>query len=138
MHKAFVDGACRPNPGRGAYGFIIYNAKGKELKRENGSAGENVTSNVAEYTAIIRALKAAIAMNIGQLAVFSDSQVTVRQLNGDCRVCEPRLKKLHSEALSLLEGFEKVVFVYIRRHQNIPADSLANEFFAKTSAVGRG
>lgn len=34
MHKAYVDGACRPNPGRGAYKFIIYDPKDREVKRE--------------------------------------------------------------------------------------------------------
>lgn len=138
MHKAFVDGTCRPNPGQGAYGFIIYDATGKELRRENGFVGEDVTSIIAEYTAVIRALEAARAMGIGKIAVFSDSQVTVKQLNGDSRVYEPRLKRLRRRTLTMRKRFEKVVFVYISREQNITADALANEFFSKDAVAGRG
>jgi ribonuclease HI len=137
MYKAYVDGACRPNPGRGAYGFIICDDKGRVLKQEKGPAGENVTNNIAEYTAVIKAIRAAIAMDIDKLVVFSDSQIIIKQLNGEYQVYDPRLKQLHNEVLMLLEWFEKVVFVYINRQQNKLADALANEFY-EGEAAGTG
>ncbi|NLJ77703.1 MAG: ribonuclease HI family protein [Peptococcaceae bacterium] len=134
MYKAYVDGACRPNPGRGAYGFIIYDPKGVEIKRENGSVGEKVTNNIAEYTAVIKAIRSAVAMGVGRLAVFSDSQLVVKQLNGDYRVHDPQLKKLHTKALSLLEWFEQVELIHISRKRNRLADALANEYYSQTAS----
>lgn len=133
MHKAYVDGACRPNPGRGAYGFIIYDPKDREVKRENGPVGEKVTNNIAEYTAVIKAIRSAIAMGVDRLVVFSDSQLVVKQLNGDYRVYDPQLKKLHTEALSLLEWLEQVKFIHISRKRNRLADALANEYYNQTA-----
>lgn len=45
MHRAYVDGACRPNPGLGAYRHIIYDEKGLELRRESGLVGRNTSNN---------------------------------------------------------------------------------------------
>ncbi len=137
MHKAYVDGGCRPNPGRGAYGFILYDDRGREIKRQNGSAGENVTNNIAEYTAVLEVLKAAKSMSIEHLVVFSDSQIIIKQLNGDYNVYEPRLQTLHREAMDLINAFEKVVFVYIRRSQNRLADALTNQYFGKMAEAGQ-
>ena len=137
MHKAYVDGGCRPNPGRGAYGYILYDNRGRVIQRQNGSAGENVTNNIAEYIAVLEALKAAKNMNIKNLAVFSDSQIIVKQLNGDYNVYEPRLQVLHREAMDLMHAFEKVAFVHIRRSQNRLADALTNQYFGKTAEAGQ-
>ncbi len=137
MHKAYVDGGCRPNPGRGAYGYILYDDRGWEIKRQNGSAGVNVTNNISEYIAVLEVLKAAKSMRIGHLVIFSDSQIIVKQLNGDYNVYEPRLQTLHREAMSLMNAFEKVVFVHIRRNQNRLADALTNQYFGKIAEAGR-
>lgn len=129
MHKVYVDGACRPNPGRGAYGYIIYNQNGREVKRENGPVGEYVTNNIAEYTAVIKALRAAKAMAVECLAVYSDSQLVVKQLNGDFNVYDPKIRQLYEEALSLQEFFAKVEYIHIRRSQNRLADALTDQYY---------
>ncbi len=133
MYKAYTDGGCRPNPGKGAFGYLIYDDLGKELKRENGFVGENVTNNIAEYTAIIKALKAAISMGIKHLTVYTDSQLVIKHLSGDYKVQEPRLKGLYNEVLSIMEQIEKVEFVQIRRNQNKLADALTGQYYSKAS-----
>jgi ribonuclease HI len=73
-------------------------------------------------------------MDIKHLAVFSDSRLVIKQINGDYRVTDPRLKTLHAEALMLLEWFKKIVFVHIRRERNALADALAEEYFSTAAA----
>lgn len=136
MFKAYVGGACRPNPGRGAYGFFIYDQNGRELKRENGQVGENVTNNIAEYAAVIKVLQAAKDMDIEWMVVYSDSQLVVKQLNGDFQVYDPKIRKLHSEVMLLLECFLKVEFVHIRRKQNKLADALSDQYYRKVVVGG--
>lgn len=134
MYKAFVDGACRPNPGRGAYGFIIYDMTGREIKRQNGPVGENVTNNIAEYTAVIKALQVAIGIGIKYLVVFSDSQLTVRQLNGEYNVGNSQLKRLNNQALELANQFTKVIFIHIKRSHNKKADALTDQYYSRVAA----
>lgn len=81
MHKAYVDGACRPNPGRGAYTYLLFDERG-EIRRECGLVGERCTNNMAEYAAVIRALEGALSLQIRRLTVCMDSELVVRQLQG--------------------------------------------------------
>jgi len=128
MYKAFVDGACRPNPGRGAYGFIIYNNNGSIVKRGSGFVGNNTTNTVAEYIAIMKAMETALEMGIDNLTVYSDSQVVVRQLSGIYGVYKPGLKKLKEKAAHLAGHFAIIQFVHVPRQQNVVANAIVERF----------
>ena len=76
--------------------------------------------------AIITALEQAIRMGANQVNMYSDSELVVRQINGQYRVKNAALKPLYQQAkqlLSLLEGF---TITHIPRQQNTEADNLAN------------
>ncbi len=125
MHKAYVDGACRPNPGRGAYGYVFYDDKNRIIKRGSGTAGEYTTNNAAEYTAVIKGLQAAQQLGIKRLTVCSDSQVVVLQLEGIYQVHNPTLQALKKEAADLVRGFASVRFVHVPRKNNYAANHMA-------------
>lgn len=120
-----VDGASRGNPGPSAIGVVIKDAQGKVLKEIGEHIGE-LTNNVAEYRALIRALEEAKAMHADSVEIRSDSDLLVSQLQGSYKVKSPDLGPLYLDALRLLRGFSRYSFLKIPRGQNAAADALAN------------
>jgi ribonuclease HI len=84
------------------------------------------SNNVAEYQALIHALRDALARGASRVDVFSDSELVVRQVNGQYRVKHPDMLTLHSQARGLLARFQKATVSHVRREQNKDADRLAN------------
>jgi ribonuclease HI len=84
------------------------------------------TNNVAEYQALIHALRWALARGARRVRVFSDSELVVRQINGQYRVKHADMLPLHREASALLRRFEDASIEHVRREANREADRLAN------------
>jgi ribonuclease HI len=80
------------------------------------------TNNVAEYTAVCRALEAARQVGAKQVIVFSDSELLVKQLNNEYRVKSEQLRPLFREATNLLNEFENWRVEFVRREENKEAD----------------
>ncbi|MHC4499688.1 MAG: phosphoribosylglycinamide formyltransferase [Planctomycetota bacterium] len=84
------------------------------------------TNNVAEYTAINKALEAAKRLGAKRLNVFSDSELLVRQVNGEYKVKSERMRPLFRQTIGLLDEFEEWKVQYIPREKNTEADRLVN------------
>ena len=121
-----VDGACRGNPGPGAIGIVIYDNKRKKIKEHSEFIGKT-TNNRAEYTALVRVLELAAKLSKGEIKCFSDSENTVKQLNGINKVKDKELMKLFKKVKDLEKMFEKVKYNHVKRENNKRADELANE-----------
>ena len=118
-----IDGACRGNPGEAGFGIHIQDhSQTTELYGYLGQA----TNNVAEYQALLHALRYALASNARRVEVCSDSELVVRQIEGRYRVKHPGLAPLHREALDLLARFERARVRHVAREENRDADRLAN------------
>jgi ribonuclease HI len=120
-----VDGAARGNPGEAGCGAVIADENGgvvKELSRYLG----RTTNNVAEYEGLLMGLKALLKLGQKHIVVQSDSQLLVRQLNGEYRVRDEKLKVLFAQATRLLRQFGSYRIVHVRREMNKLADRLAN------------
>lgn len=120
-----TDGAARGNPGPAAYSFTI-ERPGEDDVEESAVLGDT-TNNIAEYTALVRALKRAKAMNGKKLTIHSDSELMVKQMRGEYKVKNEGLRALFDEARSLARAFENVAYVHVRREQNKRADQLCND-----------
>jgi ribonuclease HI len=120
-----VDGAARGNPGDAGCGAVILDESGAVVKKLSCYLGK-ATNNVAEYEALLMGLKALIAMGKKRIRVQSDSELLVRQLNGQYRVRDPKLRMLFERARSLLRHFDLYTIVHVRREANKLADKLAN------------
>lgn len=122
----FSDGGSRGNPGHAAAAWIVEdNTKGEILEEEGLYLGEE-TNNVAEYRALIEGLKSAIKYQPRRLVCHMDSELIVRQLNGQYRVNMPTLKAFVEEIRELTDQLADVAFVHIPRQDNYRADSLVN------------
>jgi ribonuclease HI len=120
-----IDGASRGNPGEAGFGVHVTEPDGSELTGLYGYLGR-ATNNVAEYQALIHALRYALARGARHVHVFSDSELVVRQMDGSYRVKHPHLIPLHREARSLLARFEEARITHVPRERNRDADRLAN------------
>ena len=123
---AHIDGGSRGNPGPAAAGFVLEDSSGTQLQAQGYVLGRT-TNNVAEYTSLVKALEAAIKIGAEQLVVFSDSELLVKQINGQYRVKSELIKPLYEQAVNLLDGFKSWNVRHITRDKNKQADSLVNQ-----------
>ncbi|MFQ5742133.1 MAG: ribonuclease HI family protein [Acidobacteriota bacterium] len=122
---AYIDGASRGNPGDAGYGVQVCATSGEEITAFGDYLGRQ-TNNHAEYRALLAALRWAHASGVDDLQVCSDSQLLVRQMNGDYRVKSATLRPLYEEARVLADRFDRFKIRHIPRGQNEAADTLAN------------
>lgn len=123
--KTYVDGAARGNPGPAGIGIVIEDAEGT-IVREIGEPLGRTTNNVAEYSALIRALEEARVLGCDRIAVFTDSELMAHQLNGRYAVKAAHLLPLFQHARRLLAQFHSATVTHIRREKNRRADALSN------------
>jgi ribonuclease HI len=121
----YTDGAARGNPGPAAWAVVLEKPDASVVE-QSGDLGET-TNNVAEYTALVRALELAHTQGGKRLKIHSDSELMVRQMQGIYKVKNAGLLALYKQASELVKKFEKVVFQHVRREQNKRADELCNE-----------
>jgi ribonuclease HI len=119
-----IDGASRGNPGPAAYAMVI-ERPGQPIYEEADCLGET-TNNVAEYTALLKALERCEDFGGRKLLIFSDSELLVKQMNGEYRVKSEDLKPMYAEASERLKAFDRVTIRHVRRDQNVRADELCN------------
>jgi len=121
-----VDGAARGNPGEAGCGAVIFNEHRHVVKKLSRYLG-HATNNVAEYEGLLMGLEALIQLGKKRVQIQSDSQLLVRQLNGQYRVKDEKLKLLFRRAMMLLGRFDRVRIVHVPRESNKLADQLANQ-----------
>ncbi len=124
-----TDGASRGNPGAAAYSFLIKSDAGVILHQEGQTLG-TTTNNIAEYTAVIKALEYVQAnysrKGPHQIKVLADSQLMVEQLSGRYKVKNPGILELHTR-IKQIEGLVgNLSYQHIPRSENFIADKLAN------------
>src|SRR5262249_55314429 len=119
-----IDGAARGNPGPAAYAVVI-TRPGLPVVEEAKTIG-TATNNVAEYSALVRGLELAQELGLKRLAVFSDSELMVKQMAGEYRVKNADLQPLYEEASRLRRGFDSLSITHVRRGNNARADELCN------------
>ena len=122
---AYTDGGSRGNPGPAAAGFILTDSNGTQLQAKAFFLGRK-TNNVAEYTGVVKALEAAIKIGTKRLIVFSDSQLLVRQINGEYKVKSEHIRPLFQQAVEMLGRLENWKVQYVCREKNKEADKLVN------------
>jgi len=123
----YTDGGSRGNPGNSAIGIIIIDSK--KIIYKHGEYIGKATNNKAEYTALIKALKKASELFHEEVSCFSDSELMIKQLNGEYRVINPDIKKLFLEVKKLEENFERVTYFHVTRENKniIIVDGIVNK-----------
>jgi ribonuclease H / adenosylcobalamin/alpha-ribazole phosphatase len=121
-----TDGGARGNPGPAAYGYVLETEDGHVLDARGEAIG-TATNNVAEYRGLIAGLESALQRGVEELEVVSDSELVVKQMEGEYKVKNETLKELQLEASELASRLRRVSYTAVRRAHNELADSLVNE-----------
>ena len=102
----YTDGAARGNPGESASGYVIFDER-KRLVAKRFFYNGTTTNNVAEYLAIVAALKK-VGEEFGSVEVLivSDSELVVNQLKGNYKVKDGKLRPLYEQALEMARGLK--------------------------------
>jgi len=134
MEKKFIihtDGGSRGNPGPAAIGVVIEEVGGV-LKKEYGEYIGETTNNDAEYQAVIFALKK-MKQLIGKdaagdatLEFHVDSELVERQLTGQYKIMDKRIREYFMEIWNLKIDYGKVTFKHVMREKNQEADRMVN------------
>lgn len=127
-----TDGGARGNPGPAGIGVVIADEKGNVLHRVSEYIGET-TNNQAEYRALIKALEESKKLGFlnDDLECRLDSELVVKQLNGQYKVKNEGIKPVFLQVHNLKSSFHSVTFKHVRREQNKEADKLVNEALDK-------
>ena len=123
------DGGARGNPGPGAIGIIV-RKDGKILTKYSGFIGSQVTNNIAEYEALIKALELASKYTKDEVTCVVDSELVYKQLMGKYRVKHPKMLELFLIVQRLQDKFKKVRYMHVSRwnkFQRIVDEMLNNE-----------
>ncbi len=119
---AYVDGGSHGNPGPSGIGVLIHGARGETVRIAKWIGHQD--NNVAEYLALLEALQHAVAAKAKVLHVFSDSEIVVKQMNGEYVCRSPRLYSLNWTCRKLARSLEFSI-AHIRREENGEANELA-------------
>ncbi len=118
---AYTDGACSGNPGPAGLGVVLTNGKvRRELSEYLGAA----TNNVAELTAILRALEALEASD-ESVAVYTDSQYAIGVLQKGWKA--KANQELIATTKQRMRNFSKLKLLYVKGHAGIPMNERADE-----------
>ncbi len=121
----YTDGGSRGNPGPAAIGAVVGD------KAYSQSIG-NTTNNIAEYSAVIFALKKAkqLLSKSGakktSVELRTDSELLVKQLNAEYKIKDADLIPLFIDIWNLRQDFALVKFIHVLREKNRTADRLVN------------
>ena len=136
MKKIIIntDGGAIGNPGPAGIGVII---KGEGKEKKYSEKIGNATNNEAEYKALIFALKKTKllfgkknAKNI-EIDCYLDSELLVKQLNGQYKIKEKDLQLFFLEVWNLKINFKNVKFIHVPREHNKEADDLVGQAIDK-------
>jgi ribonuclease HI len=122
----YTDGAARGNPGPAAIGVDIRDESGHTVAGISRRLGIT-TNNQAEYLAVIAGLEKAISLGARRVTIKSDSELVVKQLNGQYKIKNAALRPLYQEIVRLIGSLESFSITSIPREQNSAADALANK-----------
>ncbi|MEO9362528.1 MAG: ribonuclease HI [Nitrososphaera sp.] len=134
--EVYFDGLCLPkNPGGIACYAYLIKQEGRLVHSDSGVAAEpmsaGATNNVAEYTALIRALEwlDGNGYSSHRVEVRGDSQLVVSQMNGEYRVKNNQIIPLFQKAALLKKKFRDISITWVPRKQNSEADKLSERAY---------
>jgi len=125
-----VDGASSGNPGKSGAGIVARDGTGSVILAKGIFLGE-MTNNMAEYEALLRALTIAMERSVSHITVYTDSQLVANQVTGAYKIKNMTLFGYVRRVKEIVSNFEHFTIQYIPREQNREADKLAKDAISK-------
>lgn len=130
-YTIYADGLAEANPGHATWGFAVYEGD-YLITAKNGYIGDNFSNNVAEYCAVIEALVYAHEDDENQYEILTDSQLVVKQLNGEWQVKSDNIRSWYDNAKDLIEPH--VTIGWVKGSEN-KADDLTRLAYAEATGL---
>jgi ribonuclease HI len=127
----YTDGGARGNPGPAGIGAVIWDTEVDKKVVEISEYIGIATNNQAEYTALLKALQKAKQLGANNINCYLDSELIVKQLNGEYKVKNLELSKIFVKIWNLICDFQSIKFFHIPREKNKSADALVNQAINK-------
>jgi ribonuclease HI len=139
-----TDGAARGNPGPASSGAVLIDLARADARDPRTTPDASIsdylgiqTNNVAEYTAVVRAVALGLELGARRLELLLDSKLIVEQVTGRWRVKDAKLRPLWAETLRLLRTLpDGWTASHVPRSQNSLADAKCNEAIDRALAGG--
>lgn len=144
-YALFADGACRGNPGPGAYALILQNSKGEVILKSSG-VEMPTTNNKMELQGVIRGLHGLIEKFIEDgfsqsnvpVFVYSDSKYVIDGISNWVPGWKARGWKkadnkapenldLWQELDKLKSNFDEIKFIWVKGHAGHPQNELCDK-----------
>ena len=120
----YSDGGSRGNPGHSAYAIVV-TENGRIIHEHSEYLGIN-TNNYAEYRGLIAGIVKALELKADEVEFVMDSELVIKQMNGEYKVKSSNIAELHEDAKALASQIPKVKFTHVRR---------SNEFVSRADAL---
>ena len=133
MYKVYCDGSVRGNPGIGGVGISV-ERNNVLIEKINKIIEGTITSNEAEYYALLDGIKAITRLNIEKEAVeiYIDSKLVYNQLFGGWKINFEHLRKLNIEVKKVYSAIDFPVEVkLVGREHNSKANKIAQKVTQK-------
>lgn len=133
----YTDGASRGNPGHAGIGLLIFDHNDEKILQDCRYIGV-CTNNEAEYRALLLALERVGEVSRGHIDCCMDSELLVRQLNGQYAVKSEKMARFYDEVKNRMKNFSSVTFRHLpRSHPKMQlADKMANRGIDEAKPFG--
>ena len=121
--KLFVDGAADLHSKTAGIGGVVY-INDLEVAKFSEPLFDK-TNNESEYLALLNGIKVVLDLGYASVDIYSDSELIVKQLIGDYKIKNDRMKKLNNEVNSYLTKLSDWSINHVRRENNMRADQLS-------------
>ena len=124
--RMYFDGAAN-HSGYGI-GILLIFPHGNHIPRSVRLAFADrypTTNNIVEYEACILGLETTLELGIRRMEIFGDSNLVIRQIQGDWKTRDVKLRPYHAYLELLVGRFDDLSYTHLPRAQNQFVDALS-------------
>lgn len=135
--KVYFDGGSRGNPGPSAVGAVLYDSENNKVEELSEYIGEH-TNNIAEYTALEKALDMAAKHKCKNIILYTDSKLLNNQIKKIWKIKDKNILEIYLKVSRKLGEYETVDLRLVPREENTEADRLVNQALDKKDFTYNG
>jgi ribonuclease HI len=121
----YTKGKRSRETGYAGIGIVIYDKENRQVGKVSINIGKQ-DEKIAEYTAIIKALKIAEYFRAQETSIRTDSEIIIKQLNGEYKVTSDLLREMLEKVNTLKSGLKNCRFEQVKGNLNEKANYVAD------------